>query len=111
MLRLPILLGRACGQLTIPPSESSRRDAGLEPDVPAAGLALIASRAATGGDGRTMFGEQAGGGGAELVEEFDDVKPAPVPSSAITCTLEAGFEDQGAIVTIDGTAVVVPPPR
>jgi hypothetical protein len=43
-----------------------------------------------------MFGEQAGGGGAELVEEFDDVLPAPVPSSAITCTLEASFEDQGA---------------
>jgi hypothetical protein len=47
----------------------------------------------------------------QVVEEFDDVKPAPVPSSAITCAFEASFEDQGAVVTIEGTAVVVPRPR
>lgn len=47
----------------------------------------------------------------QVVEEFDDIKPAPVPSSAITCTFEASFEDQGAVVTIAGTAVVVPRPR
>ncbi len=46
-----------------------------------------------------------------IVDEFDDIKPAPVPSSAITCTFEASFEDQGADVTIAGTAVVVPRPR
>jgi hypothetical protein len=46
-----------------------------------------------------------------VVEEFDDIKPAPVPSSAITCTFEASFVDQGADVTIAGTAVVVPRPR
>jgi hypothetical protein len=47
----------------------------------------------------------------QVVEQFDDVKPAPVPSSAITCTFGASFEDQGAVVTIAGTAVVVPRPR
>jgi hypothetical protein len=46
----------------------------------------------------------------QVVEEFDDVKPAPVPSSAITCTFETTFEDQGAIVMIAGTALVVPRP-
>jgi hypothetical protein len=46
-----------------------------------------------------------------LVEEFDNVKPAPVPSSAITCTFEASFEDpEGNDVTIAGTALVVPRP-
>jgi hypothetical protein len=47
----------------------------------------------------------------QVVEEFDDIKPAPVPSSAITCTFEASFEDQGDVVAIAGTAVVVPRPR
>ena len=46
-----------------------------------------------------------------VVDEFADIKPAPVPSSAITCTFEASFVDQGADVTIAGTAVVVPRPR
>jgi hypothetical protein len=40
----------------------------------------------------------------EVVDQFDDVKPAPVPSSAITCAFEGSFED----VTIAGTVVVVP---
>jgi hypothetical protein len=46
----------------------------------------------------------------QVVDQFDDVKPAPVPSSALTCTFETTFEDQGAVVTIAGTAVVVPRP-
>lgn len=46
-----------------------------------------------------------------VVEEFDNVKPAPVPSSAVTCTFEASFEDPGGNdVTIVGTALVVPRP-
>jgi hypothetical protein len=44
----------------------------------------------------------------QVVEEFDDMKAAPVPSSAITCTFEATFEDEGGAVMVDGTAVVVP---
>lgn len=43
-----------------------------------------------------------------VVEEFHDVKPAPVPASAISCTFEASFEDDGAQITIAGTALVVP---
>jgi hypothetical protein len=46
----------------------------------------------------------------QVVEEFDDIKPAPVPSSAAACTFEASFEDQGAVVSIAGTALVVPRP-
>jgi hypothetical protein len=46
-----------------------------------------------------------------IVEEFDNVKPAPMPSSAVTCTFEASFEDPGGNdVTIVGTALVVPRP-
>jgi hypothetical protein len=44
----------------------------------------------------------------QVVEEFDDIKAAPVPSSAIACTFEATFEDEGGVVMVDGTAVVVP---
>lgn len=43
-----------------------------------------------------------------VVDEFHDVKPAPVPASAIACTFEASFEDGDAQVVIAGTAVVVP---
>ena len=46
----------------------------------------------------------------EVVEAFDDVKPAPVPSCALSCTFETTFEDQGAEVMIAGTAVIVPRP-
>jgi hypothetical protein len=46
----------------------------------------------------------------QVVEQFDDVKPAPVPSSALTCTFETTFEDQGSVVMIAGTAVVVQRP-
>jgi hypothetical protein len=38
---------------------------------------------------------------------FDDVKPAPVPSDAITCTFEGTFGEGDFMVTITGTAVVV----
>jgi hypothetical protein len=43
-----------------------------------------------------------------VVEEFHDVKPAPVPSGAISCSFETSFEDAGAQVEIAGTALVVP---
>jgi hypothetical protein len=46
----------------------------------------------------------------QVVEEFDDIKPAPVPSSAISCTFTTTFDDQGATVTIAGTALVAPRP-
>jgi hypothetical protein len=46
----------------------------------------------------------------QVVEQFDDIKPAPVPSSALMCTFETSFEDQGATVMIAGTAVVVQRP-
>jgi hypothetical protein len=48
--------------------------------------------------------------GGQVVEQFDDIKPAPVPSSAITCTFTTTFEDQGATVTIAGTALVAARP-
>jgi hypothetical protein len=43
----------------------------------------------------------------EVVEEFDDVKPAPVPADAITCTFEATFTEGDFTATVTGTAVVV----
>jgi hypothetical protein len=44
----------------------------------------------------------------EVVEMFDDIKPAPVPSSALTCAFQTTFEDpEGNDVMIAGTAVVV----
>jgi hypothetical protein len=38
---------------------------------------------------------------------FDDVKPAPVPADAVTCTFEGTFGEGDFMVTITGTAVVV----
>ena len=38
---------------------------------------------------------------------FDDIKPAPVPADAITCTFEGTFGEGDFMVTITGTAVVV----
>jgi hypothetical protein len=38
---------------------------------------------------------------------FQDVKNAPVPAEAITCTFEGTFGEGDFIVTITGTAVVV----
>jgi hypothetical protein len=47
----------------------------------------------------------------EVVDEFDDVKPAPVPANALTCTFTTTFEDPGGNeVMIAGTAVVVQRP-
>jgi hypothetical protein len=46
--------------------------------------------------------------GGEVVEEFHDVKPAPVPASAISCSFEASFEEGGMQIQIAGTALVVP---
>jgi hypothetical protein len=42
-----------------------------------------------------------------VVESFDDIKRAPVPSAALTCTFTTTFEDDGSQVSIAGTAVVV----
>ena len=48
----------------------------------------------------------------DVVEIFDNVKPASVPSSAVTCTFEASFVDPGGNeVAIVGTATVVARPR
>jgi hypothetical protein len=47
----------------------------------------------------------------QVVEQFDDIKPATVPSSAIQCTFTTTFVDQGSTVTIAGTALVAPRPR
>ena len=44
----------------------------------------------------------------EVVEEFEDVKPAPVPADAITCTFTATFTEGGQTATVAGTVVVVP---
>jgi hypothetical protein len=41
------------------------------------------------------------------VETFDDVKPAPVPASAVSCTFEATFTEGGQTATVEGTALVV----
>lgn len=38
---------------------------------------------------------------------FNDVKTAPVPAGAITCTFEGSFGEGEFMVTITGTAVVV----
>ena len=46
----------------------------------------------------------------QVVDQFDDIKPAPVPSSAIPCAFTTTFEDQGSTVTIAGTALVAPRP-
>jgi hypothetical protein len=43
-----------------------------------------------------------------VVEEFHDVKPAPVPAGAVSCAFETSFEDGGSQVEIAGTALVVP---
>lgn len=45
--------------------------------------------------------------GGQVVDSFDDVKAAPVPSNAMTCTFSASFTDQGMTVDVTGTAVVV----
>jgi hypothetical protein len=38
---------------------------------------------------------------------FNDVKAAPIPADAITCTFEGTFGEGDFMVTITGTAVVV----
>jgi hypothetical protein len=45
-----------------------------------------------------------------VVETFHDIKPAPVPSDAVSCTFETSFEDDGSVIVISGTALVVPRP-
>jgi hypothetical protein len=44
----------------------------------------------------------------QVVEEFDDVKPAPVPADAITCTFTATVTEGGQTATVSGTALVAP---
>jgi hypothetical protein len=43
-----------------------------------------------------------------VVEEFHDVKPAPVPAGAISCSFETSFTDGDAQIEIAGTALVMP---
>jgi hypothetical protein len=45
-----------------------------------------------------------------VVETFDDIKPAPVPAGAVSCAFETSFEDDGSLISITGTALVVPRP-
>jgi hypothetical protein len=45
--------------------------------------------------------------GGQVVDRFDDVKAAPVPSSAMTCTFAATFTEEGMTIHVAGTAVVV----
>ena len=43
-----------------------------------------------------------------VVDEFHDVKRAPVPAGAVSCAFETSFDDGGSLVEIVGTALVVP---
>ena len=45
--------------------------------------------------------------GGQVVDQFDYVKAAPVPSSAVTCSFSATFTEEGMTVDVTGTAVVV----
>ena len=45
--------------------------------------------------------------GGEVVDAFDDVKKAPTPANAVTCTFVASFSEDGTAVTINGTVVAV----
>lgn len=45
--------------------------------------------------------------GGEVVETFSDVKRAPVPASATTCSFTGTFTEDGTTVTISGTVVGV----
>jgi hypothetical protein len=38
---------------------------------------------------------------------FDDIKKAPVPADAMTCTFEGTFTEEGFTATLSGTAVAV----
>jgi hypothetical protein len=42
----------------------------------------------------------------QVVEQFSDIKPAPVPADAITCTFTATFTVDGQTVTVSGTVLV-----
>jgi len=45
-----------------------------------------------------------------VVEEFHDVKRAPVPAGAVSCAFETSFDDGGTEIAITGTALVMPRP-
>ena len=45
-----------------------------------------------------------------VVDEFHDVKRAPVPAGAVSCAFATSFEDGGSLIAITGTALVVPRP-
>src|SRR5262245_937689 len=47
----------------------------------------------------------------QVVDQFDDIKPATVPASALSCAFTTTFEDEGSTVNIAGTALVTPRPR
>jgi hypothetical protein len=44
----------------------------------------------------------------EVVDEFHDVKPAPLPDGAISCSFHAAFDDGPDHIEITGTALVMP---
>jgi hypothetical protein len=46
----------------------------------------------------------------QVVDTFHDVKPAPVPAGAVSCTFGTSFEEDGSVIAITGTALVVPRP-
>jgi len=43
----------------------------------------------------------------EVVESFDDVKAAPVPADAVTCTFDATFTFGDVTATVEGTVIGV----
>jgi hypothetical protein len=45
--------------------------------------------------------------GGEVVETFSDVKKAPTPANAVTCTFTATFTESGTTATVSGTVVAV----
>jgi hypothetical protein len=45
--------------------------------------------------------------GGEVVETFNDVKKAPTPANAVTCTFTATFTEGGTTATVNGTVVAV----
>jgi len=42
-----------------------------------------------------------------VVETFGDVKNAPTPANAVTCTFTASFTEDGTTATVSGTVVAV----
>jgi hypothetical protein len=43
----------------------------------------------------------------EVVDAFSDIKNAPTPANAVTCTFTATFTEDGTTATVTGTVVAV----